>query len=651
MQVQGPYNTIGGTSASDRNLISANGYFGIQVQGYGAYDDLIEGNFIGTDVTGTLGLGNGQDGVNIVYGPSYCTVGGTVTGAGNLLSGNGLIGYGSGIGIGYGTYANLIEGNFIGTDVTGTVAIGNRSNGIYETGDNDTIGGTTAAAANLIGGNDEYGVQIWNASSIQVEGNNIGTDPTGTLNLGNAAGGVDIVYDSSYNVIGGLAAGAGNMIAFNGGNGVTVGSSDYYYYYAVSNSILSNSIYSNSGLGIDLGDNGVTPNTPGGPHSGPNDFQNFPVLTNVVTFNGSTYLIGTFNSAASSSFTLQFFANSTADPSGYGQGRTLIGSTDVTTDGDGNASFLVSFPTAIPAGQAVSATATDAYGDTSEFSQDVSVVASTSAAIANNDTYNTDKNTTLTVAAPGVLANDVDLNGNPLTAVLVTSPSHGSLSFLADGSFTYTPKTNFVGADTFTYYATDGTYDSSVATVTIDVNPKTYTVTNTNDSGTGSLRWAIAQANLSNTPTPDTIQFSIPAPDPSRSSPSRPCPRSFIRPSSTATPRRAPGQHVDTGRQRGDRDRPRWVDRRRRRPGDQRRRKHGQGPGDHRLRQRHPRDIKRRGRHHRRLPGHECVRRSVGCRQSDRPTHRRRARQRDRRVQCRFAKPDLGERPARRTDR
>ena len=78
-----------------------------------------------------------------------------------------------------------------------------------------------------------------NASSIQVEGNDIGTDPTGTLNLGNTAGGVDIDYDSSYNVIGGLAAGAGNSIAFNGGNGVTVGSSDYYYYSTVSNGILS----------------------------------------------------------------------------------------------------------------------------------------------------------------------------------------------------------------------------------------------------------------------------------------------------------------------------------------------------------------------------------------------------------------------------
>jgi hypothetical protein len=524
MQVQGPSNTIGGTSAGDRNVISANGYFGIQVQGYGAYDELIEGNYIGTDVTGKIGVGNGQDGVNIVYGPSYCTVGGTVAGAGNLISDNGRIGYGSGIGIGYGTYANLIEGNSIGTDVTGTVALGNQSNGIYETGDADTIGGTTAAAANILAGNAEYGVQIWSASNLVVEGNSIGTDLTGTLNLGNNLGGVDIVYDSSNNLIGGLAAGAGNTIAYNGGNGVTVGSTDYYYYTTVDNGILSNSIYSNSGLGIDLGANGVTLNTPGGLNSGPNNFQNYPVVTNVVTFDGSTYLIGTLNSAPSASFTLQFFANAAPDPSGYGQGKTLVDSVDITTDASGNASFLYSTPTVIPAGQSLSATATDLNNNTSEFSQDVPVVASTTAALAFNESYNTDENATLTVPAPGVLGNDIDLNGDPLTAVLVTSTSHGTVSLQANGSFTYTPKTNFLGTDSFTYYATDATYDSSVATVTIDVNPKTYVVTNTNDSGTGSLRWAITQANLSNTAPADTIKFRIPGTGPFTIQPLTPLP-------------------------------------------------------------------------------------------------------------------------------
>ena len=213
---------------------------------------------------------------------------------------------------------------------------------------------------------------------------------------------MEIVYGSSNNTVGGTAAGAGNTIAFNGGAGVVVGSNSGDQ--AVGNAILSNSIYGNGALGIDLGDDGVTLNTPGGPHSGPNDLQNFPVLSQAATFDGNTYVIGTLNSTPGTTFTLQFFANASPDPSGYGQGQTLIGTTTVTTDANGNASFVASFPGVIPAGQAISATATDPSGDTSEFAQDVTVVATTSPVVAVNDTYNIDENSTLTVPAPGVLA-------------------------------------------------------------------------------------------------------------------------------------------------------------------------------------------------------------------------------------------------------
>jgi hypothetical protein len=94
------------------------------------------------------------------------------------------------------------------------------------------------------------------------------------------------------------------------------------------------------------------------------------------------------------------------------------------------------------------------------------------APVANNDSYSTPENTTLTVAAPGVLANDTDPNGLPLTALLVTGPSDGTLTLNSDGSFTYIPDTNFGGTDSFTYQASDGQFDSNVATVTITVgNP------------------------------------------------------------------------------------------------------------------------------------------------------------------------------------
>src|SRR5262249_43104455 len=148
-----------------------------------------------------------------------------------------------------------------------------------------------------------------------------------------------------------------------------------------------------------------------------------------------------------------------------------------------NASVATSVAMVIPAGVAISATATDATGDTSEFGQDVTVFAASGLVVAADDTYNVFANSTLSVPAPGVLGNDYELTGDPLTAALVTSTTHGSLTFHADGSFSYTPNANFTGTDTFTYRDAAGTNLSNVATATINVNPLSLTVTNTNDSG------------------------------------------------------------------------------------------------------------------------------------------------------------------------
>ncbi len=118
------------------------------------------------------------------------------------------------------------------------------------------------------------------------------------------------------------------------------------------------------------------------------------------------------------------------------------------------------------------------------------------------------------MSAPGVQLNDIAVNGRPFTSVLVMGPADGSVTLNADGSFSYTPDPNFVGTDQFTYKDVQGSTVSNVATVTIDVNPKTYVVTNTNDSGTGSLRWAIIGANLATSAAPDTILFDIPGTGP-----------------------------------------------------------------------------------------------------------------------------------------
>ena len=139
-------------------------------------------------------------------------------------------------------------------------------------------------------------------------------------------------------MIGGTAPGAGNVIAFNLGSGVWViaGATD------VGNAILSNQIYSNTGLGIDLNGDGVTGNDLGDADTGPNNLQNFPELIGVATNAGHINIQGSLNSVANTTFRIEFFANKAADYPGYGQGQTYLGYINVTTDNTGNASFLTS---------------------------------------------------------------------------------------------------------------------------------------------------------------------------------------------------------------------------------------------------------------------------------------------------------------------
>ena len=191
---------------------------------------------------------------------------------------------------------------------------------------------------------------------------------TGTLPLGNALDGVRIDSGASNNAIGGTVAGAGNVIAFNGGNGVTIG--DNATDASTGDAVLGNSIFANAQLGIDLGNDGVTSNDSEG-HSGPNLFQDFPVLSSAILANGSTTITGTLSASPKTSYRVEFFSSVVADASGYGQGQTFLTFANVTTDGSGTASFSVQTPTAVAAGLFISATATDPNGNTSEFSADI----------------------------------------------------------------------------------------------------------------------------------------------------------------------------------------------------------------------------------------------------------------------------------------
>ena len=201
----------------------------------------------------------------------------------------------------------------------------------------------------------------------------IGTDSSGTGNLGNGGDGVAISLGALNNTVGGTTPAAGNTIAYNVLNGVDILSGS-------GNPILSNITFRNQVLGIDLGGDGVTLNTPGSPHTGPNDFQNFPVLTSATTNAAGTVIVGTLNAAPGTVFTIQFYGDPAADPSGHGQGKLFLGQlTNVVTNTDGFASLSASLATLVPPGQFVTATATDPGGNTSEFSQDVQVSAATTA--------------------------------------------------------------------------------------------------------------------------------------------------------------------------------------------------------------------------------------------------------------------------------
>jgi uncharacterized repeat protein (TIGR01451 family) len=235
VEIQTSGNWIGGPSAQQRNVISGNGTATIAGNGIGVFgngsDNHVEGNYIGTDLTGTAIVANTGHGVSIGGTSSTTTVGGTVPGAGNVISGNGTAALpAAGVNIFQGGGSNVILGNSIGTNASGSAALPNSIGGIVIDGSsNNTIGGTTTAARNLISGNGSFGnvisgVQFFNASSNNaVVGNYIGTDATGTSSVANSGSGIFITGNGGGNVVGGLVAGAGNVISGNGGgSGVTL---------------------------------------------------------------------------------------------------------------------------------------------------------------------------------------------------------------------------------------------------------------------------------------------------------------------------------------------------------------------------------------------------------------------------------------------
>jgi hypothetical protein len=371
--------TIKGGSSTVKGFV-VNRYSGVGIYLLSA-NNIVAGNFVGIDVTGNVGnvpLGNVEGVVISNDNSDNNLVGGTTASARNIISNNQI---GVDICCQGVKSGNKVVGNYIGTNAGGTATLGNGNIGIrIDSAPNTIVGGTTPAERNVISGNFNIGVQLSNdITGTLIQGNYIGTKADGTSALGNLYAGIYSPYGVTGATIGGTASGASNVIAFNGvgnaGNGGVSLSKGLPFTPGKSMTVSQNAIFSNNGLGIDLGSDGVTTNDVGDADAGANDLQNFPVLTSVTTSGSNTVVQGVLNSEASKSYHIELFSNNTCSSSGFGQGQFFVAATDAATDANGNASFTFIIPTASITGAVFTATATNPNKSTSEFSACASAAA------------------------------------------------------------------------------------------------------------------------------------------------------------------------------------------------------------------------------------------------------------------------------------
>ena len=317
-------NLIGGTTPGEGNVISGNTNGGISLTGSGSDSNRVCGNYIGTDVTGTVALPN-FNGVNL-YQVQYNIVGGSTPEERNLISGNNEVG----VGISQASH-NTIIGNYIGTDVSGSNELANGYYGIHLTNEatHNIIGGIASGESNVISANNGSGMCIYGAGidSNVVCGNKIGTDYSGNKNLGNRVYGIYLSQGPQNNVIG-----PANIIHYNGQHGIAVLTEN-----TIRNTITQNSITANGSYGIYNSQGGNTDLTP-------------PIITTVSTVSVS----GT----APSNSIVEIFSDS------LDEGAIYEGTT--TADASGNFTW-----SGTATGPNVTATATDGDGNTSEFSTPV----------------------------------------------------------------------------------------------------------------------------------------------------------------------------------------------------------------------------------------------------------------------------------------
>lgn len=409
--LSGPHhNVIGGETVAERNIFSGNTHCGIRI--VNSNSNSVKGNYVGLNRTGSGAIKN-YDGVSIEGTSNNNVIGGYNSASRNYVSGNDA--YGIPI-FGGSCFHNLVIGNYIGTDVTGNVAVPNTYGVLCDDGASyNRVGGYAAGAKNLISGNSGYGIFLYNpqtqydsivgniiglnfdgttklpnANGIVIDGptyhhfidsnvisgnlqngvdlhiggtdsniiirNFIGTDFSGVADFGNSFDGIRIAEGPKYNQIG--MEGKGNIIAFNGSSGISVMTDSAKY-----NRFTENRIFSNGNIGIDLYPIGINANDAGDCDLGPNNLMNSPVIT-LSNFNfGTTTIQGTIDHACdggNQGITIEIFASNISSGS---QAQKYVGRT--TTNSAGEWSFTT---TNLLSTDFVTATATDITGNTSEFS-------------------------------------------------------------------------------------------------------------------------------------------------------------------------------------------------------------------------------------------------------------------------------------------
>jgi len=350
--------------------------------------NVVESCYVGLDPTGTIDLGNNDIGILVYNGSNNNIIGGP--GAGNVISGNNDMG----ININS-TDGNVIQGNLVGTDASGTADLGNSTFGIQLTSgaQSNAIGGTTGASRNVVSGNNQSGININGAGTDlnTVIGNYIGTDLNGTGDIGNSWSGVYISDWAQSNTIGGTGNGEGNVSAFNGYTGMRVYSGGGFSGNPDSNTLSGNSIFSNTEVGIDLGFDGVTPND-GTTGALPNIGMDYPVLTGAALSVNNLRVegyVGTLAVKIAGTHIVEVFKpfddggnNGEVELGdgrsvGHGEGRWYIDSCVSAADGTFACDLTVPGTVTLASGDFVTATATDPAGNTSEFGANLIVTPNT----------------------------------------------------------------------------------------------------------------------------------------------------------------------------------------------------------------------------------------------------------------------------------